>query len=293
MVDALLPLVYNVAESDPGMNAKELTLRFASLNDVLLHEQVEARRVERLITQLKTDWLLKNPPVVTQYDGKYILLDGATRVTALKRIHCRDVVVQVVDYAMPGLVLETWNHMLLDLPAGELLDALARIPGVQVQATSADGAEQALTDRASFATIVQADGRVFSLVADSARLERQAELLNEVVGAYEGRGEMYRVAYTDLERLLAEHGRLTALVVFPRFRPEEIRRVALDRTKLPMGITRHIIPGRVLHINIPLGILDRDQPLETKNAWLDNWMKEKMIERHVRYYQEPVFLFDE
>lgn len=275
------------------MNAKELTLRIVSLNDVLLHEQVEARRVDRLITQLKSDWLLKNPPIVTQYDGKYILLDGATRVTALKRIHCRDVVVQIVDYAMPGLVLETWNHMLLDLPADQLLDALARIPGVRLQATSADGAEQALIDRESFATIVPADGRVFALVSDSAKLERQAELLNKVVATYEGRGEMYRVAHTDLERLLAEHGRLTALVVFPRFRPEEIRRVALDGTKLPMGITRHIIPGRVLHINIPLAILERDQPLEMKNAWLDNWMKEKMIERHVRYYQEPVFLFDE
>jgi hypothetical protein len=275
------------------MNAKELTLRTVPLNDVLLHEEVEARRVDRLITQLRSDWLLKNPPIVTQYDGKYILLDGATRVTALKRIHCRDVVVQIVDYGMPGLVLETWNHMLLDLPADQLLDALARIPGVRLQATSAEDAEQALNERAGVATIVPADGRVLSLISDTPELERQAGLLNQVVASYEGRGEMYRVAHTDLERLLAEHGRLTALVVFPRFRPEEIQRLALNGTKLPMGITRHIIPGRVLHIDIPLAILERDQPLQAKNAWLDNWMKEKMAERHVRYYQEPVFLFDE
>ncbi len=275
------------------MNAKELTLRVVSSSDVLLHEQIEARRVERLILQLKSDWLLKNPPIVTQYDGKYILLDGATRLTALRRIHCRDVVVQIVDYAMPGLILETWNHMLLDLPADALLDALARIPGVRLQAMSTEGAEQALIDRESIATILPADGRVLALVSDTPQLERQADLLNHVVAAYEGRGEMYRVAHTDLERLLAEHGRMTALVVFPRFHPDEIRRVALNGTKLPMGVTRHIIPGRVLHINIPLGLLERDEPLETKNAWLDHWMKEKMIERHVRYYQEPVFLFDE
>ncbi len=275
------------------MNAKELTLRIVPLNDVLLHEQIETRRVERLITQLKSDWLLKNPPIVTHYDGKYILLDGATRVTALKRIHCRDVVVQIVDYGMPGLALETWNHMLLDMPADRLLDALTRIPGVRVEAASADGADQALSDRYSIATIVPADGRVYSLVSDTTTPERQAELLNQVVAAYEGRGEMYRVAYTDLERLLGEHGRFTALVVFPRFRPDEIRRLALSGSKLPMGITRHIIPGRVLRINIPLGVLERDEPLESKNTWLDHWMEEKMIERHVRFYQEPVFLFDE
>ncbi len=110
------------------MNAKELALRVVSLNDVLLHEQVEARRVDRLITRLKSDWLLKNPPIVAEHGGKYILLDGATRVTALKRIQCRDVVVQVVDYHMPGLVLETWNHLLLDLPTEPLLDSLQSVP---------------------------------------------------------------------------------------------------------------------------------------------------------------------
>ena len=118
-------------------------------------------------------------------------------------------------------------------------------------------------------------------------------MLNQVVATYEGRGDMYRVAHTDVERLLAEHGRLSALVVFPHYRPGEIRQLAINGSKLPMGITRHIIPGRVLRINIPLGILERDEPLEKKNAWLDQWMQTKMAERHVRYYQEPVFLFDE
>lgn len=275
------------------MNAKELTLRIVSLSDVLLHEQVEARRVERLITGLRNDWLLKNPPIVTQYDGKYIVLDGATRTTALRRIHCRDVVVQIVDYSEPGLMLETWNHLLLDLPEDKFLDSIRYISGLDVLPRTVVAAKKELEQRESIGSILLADGRAFSLVNRDPSHVALTQLLSQVVAAYEGRGEMYRVAHTNLERLLAEHGRLSALVVFPQFRPDEIREFAMNGAKLPMGITRHIIPGRVLRINIPLAILERDEPLESKNAWLDQWMQDKMVERHVRYYQEPVFLFDE
>lgn len=275
------------------MNAKELTLRIVSLGDVVLHEQVETRRVERLLVSLQNDWLLKNPPIVTQFDGKYIVLDGATRTTALQRIRCRDIVVQVVDYDAPGVILETWNHLLLDLPEETLLASLERVPGLRVVPTSPERADGELGRRASAASILLAGGRAFSLYGSGTSVLEQADMLNRVVAVYEGRGEMYRVAHTDLERLLAEHGRPGALVVFPCYRPDDIRQVAVNGVKLPMGITRHIIPGRVLRINIPLTLLERDEPLEQKNAWLDQWMASRMVERHVRFYQEPVFLFDE
>ena len=292
-IDASRAFVYNIVESCFGMNAKELTLRIVSLSDVLLHEQIETRRVEKLSTRLKSDWLLKNPPIVAQFDGKYIVLDGASRTTALRRMNCRDIVVQIVDYDAPGILLESWNHLLLDLPEPKLFGSLEKIPGLRIQATTAESAQAALADRTSICTILLADGRVFSLFSHDEALPAQAQMLNQVVATYDGRGDMYRVAHTDLERLLAEHGRLSALVVFPHYRPDEIRQLAINGSKLPMGITRHIIPGRVLRINIPLGILERDEPLEKKNAWLDQWMQTKMAERHVRYYQEPVFLFDE
>ena len=276
------------------MNAKELTLRVVRLDDVLLHEQIEKKRVERLVKRLKEDHLLKNPPIVSEYNGKFVLLDGATRITALKQIGCCDVVVQVVDYEAPGMVLETWNHMLLDAPVDDLFKSLSAEPGLAIDPTSAASANDALERREAIATLLLADGRAYALrSAADGKLEQQAKLLNQVVSAYEGRGEMYRVAHTDVERLLAEHGRLSALVVFPRYRPDEIRRLALNGAKLPMGVTRHIIPGRALRINIPLDVLTRDEPIGLKNAWLDEWMKTRMRERSVRFYQEPVFLFDE
>jgi L-serine kinase (ATP) / ParB family transcriptional regulator, heme-responsive regulator len=275
------------------MNAKELCLRIVHLDDVLLHEQVENKRVERLIARLQQDRMLKNPPIATQSNVKYIVLDGATRVAALSRMRCRDIVVQIVDYRAPGIALETWNHMLLDAPAQEIFDAIAELPDLYIEKTDEGDANESLARRQSIATIMLADGRVYSICAKDNTPSEQARMLNHIVAAYEGKGEMYRVAHTDLERLIAEHGRLSALVVFPRYRPDEIQHVAANRSKLPMGITRHIIPGRALRINLPLDVLESEQSLEEKNAWLDEWLKEKIRKRHVRFYQEPVFLFDE
>lgn len=277
------------------MKATELTLHVVSLNDVLLHEHIESKRVQRLVEQFERDQTLKNPPIVSPYDGKYVLLDGASRVTALKESGCRDVVVQCVDYDAPGLALEAWNHMLLDVSIEELFQSWESLSALHIRRATALNADAALVRRESVGTVYSATGDVFSLYAPDtkAHIIRLTELLNRAVAAYDGRGEMFRVAHTNVESLLIEHGRLGALVVFPQFRPDEIRKLALNGSKLPMGITRHIIPGRALRINIPLNMLRGRESLEEKNAWFDEWMAGKMRGRHVRYYQEPVFLFDE
>lgn len=290
-IDVSSHLVYNVVAPRP--QPIEVKLRVVSLRDVLLHEHIELQRVERLMARLQEDQLLKNPPIVVESESRYILLDGATRITALQRIGCRDVVVQIVEYDAPGLQLETWNHLLIDLPLDEFFATLRRISDLRIEPTVWEGAEAALAQRASIGTLVLSDGLVYSLRATGATLAEQTRVLNQVVAAYEGRGEMYRVAHTNLERLLAEHARVSALMIFPRYRPDEIRHLALNGSKLPTGITRHIIPGRAMRINIPLDLLRADEPLAQKNAWLDTWMKTKMRERQVRFYQEPVFLFDE
>lgn len=284
-------MVYNAIAPRP--QPIEVKLRVVSLRDVLLHEHIEQQRVERLTARLQEDQLLKNPPIVVEFQSRYILLDGATRITALQRIGCRDAVVQIVEYEAPGLKLETWNHLLIDLPLDEFFVTLRQISDLHIEPVVWEDAEAALARRASIGTLVLSDGTVYCLRTMGTSLTEQTRVLNQVVAAYEGRGEMYRVAHTNVERLLAEHTRVSALMIFPCYRPEEIRYLALNGSKLPTGITRHIIPGRAMRINIPLDLLRADEPLDQKNAWLDAWMKTKMRERQVRFYQESVFLFDE
>ena len=151
------------------MKATELTLRVVSLDDVLLHEHIEKKRVERLVEQFVHDQILKNPPIVSSYDGKYVLLDGASRVTALKESGCRDVVVQMVEYEAPGMELQAWHHMLLDVSIEELFQLWQSLSALDIRRATALGANAALDRRESIGTVYSAKGDVFSLYAPDAK----------------------------------------------------------------------------------------------------------------------------
>jgi L-serine kinase (ATP) / ParB family transcriptional regulator, heme-responsive regulator len=279
------------------MEAKELRLAIVPLGAVLLHEEIERNRVSRLVEQLRRDRVLKNPPIVTEVRApnewtRYIVLDGASRTSALRSMRCRDVIVQIVDYHSRDLRLESWNHLLLDITPDELRREIDELDCVGLVEMDKESAREALDRRDIIGYLLFSDGRVMGLRCPSDQVS-QANALNAVVQSYERNAVMYRVSTTDLEQLAAEHHRIGAVMVFPTYRPEEIIRLALNGAKVPMGITRHIIPGRALRVNLPLEILEGDQPLEEKNTWLDEWLKDKIRDRHVRFYQEAVFLFDE
>ncbi len=284
---------YNVG----AMEAKEVRLAIVPLRDVLLHEEIERKRVDQLIERLRGDRILKNPPVVTEVRApgewtRYIVLDGASRTSALRALGCRDILVQIVDYHSPSIRLDTWHHLLLDVDPAQLRHDIEQLDCISLVDMTEAEAQAALERREIAAYLLFANGRAAGVRCPTDQAAR-ARSLNQFVQLYERKAEMYRVATTDLEQLAAEHRRLSAVVVFPRYRPEEIIRLALNGAKVPMGITRHIIPGRALRLNLPLGVLESDQPQAEKNAWLDRWLKQKIQERHVRFYQEPVFLFDE
>ncbi len=105
-------------------------LHIVALNDVVLHEDPDMERVARLVDRFSADRILKNPPIVGRSKGhRLIVLDGANRVTALRKLGYSHVLVQELDLFDPGLSLGTWHHAIERLSAEELLDHAASIPG--------------------------------------------------------------------------------------------------------------------------------------------------------------------
>ena len=62
---------------------------------------------------------------------------------------------------------------------------------------------------------------------------------------------------------------------------------------LPAGLTRFVIPGRILRLNADLERLKADEPLPAKRAWFNDFLAQKLARSRLRYYQEPVILLDE
>ena len=90
------------------------------------------------------------------------------------------------------------------------------------------------------------------------------------------------------------HPEVSALVVFPHFDPAEVLELATSGSRLPAGITRHLIRWRALRLNIPVErMTDRAGTLAEKNEWLQRWLMEKLERRQARFYEESTVLFDE
>ena len=263
-------------------------LRVLETPRLLLHEEPEPGRVARLCEAFQRDGLLRNPPVVAPLpDGRAVVLDGANRVTALGALGVAYVVVHVVDYARPEILLSTWRHYV----CGE--------PGLRQHITATGEARPLPGAAMASAEADLAGGRAAAIVADEEGVAllgtcdgvEAAPLLSRLVALYRDKGEIYRVETGVLESL-ATYGPGT-LIVFPPFSKGDIIRLASGSGRLPAGITRHLIPGRVLRLNTPLDWLTDPADREHKQADLDATVRRRWLVQGVRYYAEPTFLFDE
>ncbi len=269
-------------------------LRVVAVSDLLLHEQHDAQRTGPLVQRLQADGLLRNPPIVAPVLGEptYVVLDGANRVTAMRSLGIDHIAVQVVDYDDTELILETWHHLVNGLCGERFRRILLDVRGVQREPTELAHAQAQLARREVLAYVQYPDGEVWGLHAQGGLHER-TQRLNDIVDAYKLHGRIFRASTHHMPSLLPLHQDIAALVVFPRFAPAEIVDLARIGACLPAGITRHLIPGRALRINLPLDVLASAQSVEQKNAWLDNWIRQKLNSRSARFYQESTFMFDE
>jgi len=273
-------------------------LRIVPSSRLVPHEREDERRVGRLSERLRGSGVLKNPPIVTEVRtadrGDYlVVLDGANRVSAARASGLPHFLVQVVRYEDPGVELMTWHHALSGFPYTRLRDSLARIPGLTLEQEPLGRARALLARREAIAYVVSEEDGALTLSGDRGLREQNA-LLNAVVDLYRDQVPFHRVARDSLDEARARFRDVTALLVFPRFHPDEILDIATSGARLPAGITRHVIPWRALRLNVPLEVLsDPARSLEEKNEWLVAWIEERVAQKNVRFYEESTVLFDE
>jgi len=269
-------------------------LRVVPVAELLLHEQHDAQRSKPLLQRLQTDGVLKNPPIVAPIDGeqRYVVLDGANRVTAMQALGIAHIAVQVVDYEDADLILDTWHHLVSGIGAGHFHGMLHAMQGIKIELADAAHARAQLARREVLVLVEYPNGESWTVQA-SGDLHQRTQQLNEIVDLYKVQGLIFRANSDHLPSLLPYYDNVAALVVFPRFAPAEIIDLARVGARLPAGITRHLIPRRALGINLPLTALSNGASLSEKNARLVDWLKQKMASKAVRYYHESTFLFDE
>ena len=264
-------------------------LRIVSAEQLYLHEESDPVRVARLAERMRDEGILRNPPVVAPLpeDAGFVVLDGANRTSALIHIGARALPVQVVDYDDPAVRLDVWHHFLTD--AADLAPRLASL-GLSVRSAGTEEAERFLGAR-TIACYFKTRGGAH-IVPQPLEVPPAATLA-KVVGAYKGTVRIYRVLTNDLDTVTNEYGTDGTVVVFPLFTKRDILEIARAPVKLPTGITRHLITGRALRVNVPLNILTSPGEIDERNRWLAETIHQKLLDNRIRYYPEASFLFDE
>ena len=274
--------------------AEALGLRLVPTADVFPHERFHPARVERLKKRLTQEGRLVNPPIVAELgDGRYVVLDGATRVTSFKQLNIPHIIVQVVELHRGNVKMNTWFHIVHGAPGDGLVAAINRVPGLKLTATAPDDLPHALWERSALGYLLGADGSGYLLELTDRAGGDWIDVLVELVDAYGAWGDVGRTLDTDMETLRGQHPDLAGLFVYPQFSPDIVVQVASRGRLLPAGITRFMIPGRILRLNAPLDVLAAGASLSAKADWLDRLVEEKVASRGVRYYEEPVMLLDE
>ena len=270
-------------------------LRILPVNALLPHEEHDAQRAQPLVDRIRQATVWLNPPIIAPIDNStdFVVLDGANRHYALKALNYEHILAQVVDYHHQDVLLDTWHHAVRGLPQNSLLSAIQAIPDITIQPDDHLNAQAALAARDVLAYFIVEHNQIFTLRQQNKTINRTT-ILRRLVNAYKNQGLISRITHDDFNITREMYPDTTGIMVFPHYEPAEIMVAARDGDLLPPGITRHLIHGRALRLNYPLAQLKNNtRSLKDKNEHLTQWMQQRLAAKHIRFYAEPTFLFDE
>jgi L-serine kinase (ATP) / ParB family transcriptional regulator, heme-responsive regulator len=269
---------------------EKFELRLLSSSEILLHEECEDNRFGRLVERFNEEKVLYNPLIVGKVADSYMLIDGANRFQALQEIGCRSILAQLVDYKSPGVKLRSWYHFINEMSLNELKGYLK---SCGIDHEKWDGQRPA--EKLNHIGVISSEGQRLLIKFDDS--------LPEMLSSLAGFNRFYESEYTytridsdtdissgNVSELSTEHG---VLIVYPDFKKEDIIRISQMDQKLPAGISRHLIPNRVLHIKILIEALRSDENLDKRNDELEKFIQYKIDTKKVRLYKEPILVFDE
>jgi hypothetical protein len=244
-------------------------LHLIDLGCLILHEAHDEDRLARLRKRMEAEGEQRNPVIVAPHEDRYLVLDGAHRVRVLGELGARFALVQTVE---PPERAEAWGHLLDGIETAEL----GGIGGVEVSETPG---------RDPLAEIETVGGTLFLSAREG--LQGRVRALWRLQSLYPKGAVVRRVEPDGALRL----SRGEVLIRYRTFTPAELAALVDSGAVLPAGITRFRVRERVLGVCFPLGDLTGGD-IASQNDKLRQFVRRRRDEGRVRYYGEPVVLFE-
>jgi L-serine kinase (ATP) / ParB family transcriptional regulator, heme-responsive regulator len=246
-------------------------LLLVDLGCLILHEAHDEDRLARLRERIEAESEQRNPVIVSPHEDRYLVLDGAHRVRALGELGSRFALVQAVE---PPEKAEGWGHLLNGVGRADL----DNIEGIEVSHGPGD---------APLAKVETAGGETLLLSAKEDGLPGRVRALWDLQSFYPKDVVVRRVEPDGAARLSDGE----TLISYRSFTPRDLAEIVDSGTVLPAGITRFRVRERVLGVRYPLDRMMEGDP-RARNAQLREFVESRWEENRVRYYGEPVVLFE-
>ncbi|HLF91762.1 MAG TPA: hypothetical protein VI451_22680 [Anaerolineales bacterium] len=280
------------------MDLKYPTLAILPVQSLIIHEHHDDSRTGPLIERFRSCEVFINPVIVTplhDHTARYMVLDGANRTTATRKMGFQHILAQVVEADALAIETQTWNHVVWDLPPKKLLSEIRNIPGLALHPSSVRSSyETVINKKTSLAAVHLPDGTVFEARIHATSVVERNRFLNAIVNTYVHRTPMDRTAHHTVEQLVKTYPTLSGLIFMPKLPIEHLTSLVSQGELIPAGVTRFTINPRALRVNFPLNILENQKmSLEEKNDALEAFIQDRFAKKGVRYYAEETVLYDE
>jgi L-serine kinase (ATP) / ParB family transcriptional regulator, heme-responsive regulator len=241
------------------------------IEKIRLHEPTEKFRSTTTFEAIQREEVLRNPLLAMAIpENKYLILDGAHRTSALRLLECKRVPIQVVDSS--DIQLDAWEHI---ISSGNWLEQLKQDSSLHwVSTVQKEPPIVEVVESSGIKHFVYAKTEVNDLLS-------RLHTWHRIVATYNRDYQVKRLPKgsclrPDPDKVLLRHPTCTI---------QELEEIISIHQTIPAGVTRFIVPGRLLNLGVPLDLLL--SPLVDLERWrklCDQWSGK------LRHYTESVYL---
>lgn len=285
------------------MKTDRFHLEIIPIKNILVHEEFDPSRSDDLVKKFKKGKTLTDPIIVAPLgDEKYLQLDGMNRMHCFKTLGIKTILCQIVDYNDQEIVqLSSWVH-LFQAKKKEFSRYIQSDKNLKIQPAEVEEIGPRYIKEKDFGrlvTVIDKKEGAF-LIATGGNFIDKIKRINSIVSFYQNnitreilpfnltRRNIRLFFYENPHLNFYENPKTNLMVVFPNFTPQQVIEVVRAGSLFPAGVTRHLINGRCLGINIPLSFFDNLKSIKVQNQQLDNFFSRKKP----RIYEEPTIHFE-
>lgn len=253
------------------------SLQVREVKSLLSHEQVISSNLKHLKEAMLNMGHLVDPLIVDDKTG--LVLDGNHRLKVLEIIECQHAACQIVDYMSEEITVGTWYPSIM-LSAEEVL----KLDSIKHEKVDYAAGKDAVDNLRAPFMAVSKNNECYLINPGSYKLMEMVEEQNYIFSLI----DKGAVDYIPMEELQKHVGAQKTVLYRRAYSKDEIIKAGQAHMPFPPKSTRHLIPGRIIRLNMKLGWLNRSK--DEASSELHRMLTSRIFGGSVRKYYEPVIV---